>query len=368
MVVAATMGYGMPASAHEDYTGDRYSLDPDIATAIAPQQTSVTLSTSVQTTYSTYRVTVTHYTVRDEVLKPVIVRLATAVVTADGNTVFSPSQTAPIATPSVSGGTCESVSETIAECTITDGLTTKGQNVAFNVSVQAPTAGGQIKLTADTRWREPNEYDRTEYEPQRAALTSLEAPQANKAKSFVPVAGSLFTVNADCARVPGVVGCAATPSDPWTTTITVQNGANLAEITEDVNAPGCARAGNMLDCRNSTISVPGYSNGLVIFLRRDGSTISGGNIKNAVVYYTGTTLPSGVSSWPLRVPACTDTTYGPLPQQGIPCINYAATANRPYVTTSYPKKTVPPKPPVPAGFEDDWEFVIYALDNGRYEQ
>ena len=60
-------------------------------------------------------------------------------------------------------------------------------------------------------------------------------------------------------------------------------GARLAEITEDVDAANCARAGNLLDCRGSTINVPSYESGLVIFLRRDGSTIKGGNIKNAVL-------------------------------------------------------------------------------------
>jgi hypothetical protein len=58
---------------------------------------------------------------------------------------------------------------------------------------------------------------------------------------------------------------------------------------------------------------------------------------------------------------CTDTSNGNLPQPGKPCEDRTQ-------RKAYPSKNRPKDPPVPAGFEGDWQFVIYAVDNGKYNQ
>ena len=247
-------------------TCDRYCQDPDITTTVLRQQDSVTLSTPALTTLATYRITVTHYATRDEALRPVFVDLATGVVAPDGVTPVSPAQSARIVSSSLPAalGACIALPSTAIRCTINNGLSAAGESIAFVVTVEAPQAGAtpiagnQIRLTADTTWKEPDEGPTVlEREPQRVALTPLDIPETTRAKSFVQPGGSLFTVNDQCVRSNEYIGCAATVQDPWTTTVTVTQGNTLVEIKESVDTLGCARAANLLDCRESSITLRG---------------------------------------------------------------------------------------------------------------
>ncbi len=373
-----------PAACPTDAAYPRWNADPDTCTTVQKQQPSITLSRAVQATFATFRVNVTHYPLRDELLQPVTVQLSAVVLDGNGNVLTGQSAEITRGTfvssvgAGVSGSCVVTTSSSTATCTISQlNGAVPGDSATFDIEVKAPTAGAQLRLVASTSFKEPDEGPSViEYEPPRSDVIALLAPNPNLAASYVPLGGSLATIPTSCTgQIPGVIGCAATPTDPWTTTILVIQGANYAQIDQFKDTPGCPRAGNLLDCRESKISVPDYASGLVIFLRRDGSTIQGGNIKHAIVYYTadpGKENPN--ARYPLRVPACTDTTYGVLPQPGIPCLNYEVAPGRPFVTTEYKKKTTPkdgpptPNQVVPPGFELDWEFVIYAKDNGRYIQ
>jgi hypothetical protein len=350
VAVIALMAGAVPAFASDN--------DGDITTTLAGQQTSVTQTTTSVTTYASYRITLTHYTARTEATGPITVKLTT---TVDG----SPSALVPIVGLSAAvpaGSTsCGTPASGVLTCT-TNSLSTPGQSAYFDVTVAAPTSGSQVGLKAETSWYEYGEG--TEYAPTVTASIPLDVPDPNKVKSYVPAntALTLFPSSADCVTGTAYVGCAATPTQPWTTTVQIPASSQIieAEVAQAFNSPDCARAGNLLNCSTSILTIPGSFDHLVITLRRDGSTISsnGAKIANAVVYYDGSPkLPPAGVVYPLQVPNCTDTTYGPLPAPGIPCIK---------VRTDYPKKTVPPKPPVPPEFPNDWEFVIWALDNGKY--
>jgi hypothetical protein len=123
-----------------------------------------------------------------------------------------------------------------------------------------------------------------------------------------------------------------------------------AQIEE---ASGVPLAPNLLDSSITTLSIPGSFQKLVITLRRDASTlIKGAKIASARVYYDNPTTPAPGVTYPYEVLPCTDTSFGVLPKPGLPCINRR---------TEYTRKNAPTP-----DWEDDWEFEIFARDNGRY--
>ena len=148
-------------------------------------------------------------------------------------------------------------------------------------------------------------------------------------------------------------GAVATPQDPWTTTVQVPptTSYTTAEIAETENAlTDCTRAGDLLTCNVSRLTIPGSFAKLVITLRRDASTIAkSAKISSAKIYYDnlkGNNLPI---PYPYDLLPCSNTTtYGTLPKPGIPCINRR---------TEYTKKNAPTPEWV-----GDWEFEIFALD------
>ena len=77
-----------------------------------------------------------------------------------------------------------------------------------------------------------------------------------------------------------------------------------------------------------------------------------GEIDSAKIFYDSPANPAAGVTYPLDLPPCTDTTYGALPKVGIPCIN----SRKRYGNSA------------PAAWRLDWEFEIFALDNGRYTQ
>lgn len=184
-------------------------------------------------------------------------------------------------------------------------------------------------------------------------------------RSAVPKAGSsLFT---------GARGV-ATSTDKWTTTVVVPpdfvvptgsyTTAEIAETVTDVANANCASiAANLLTCSASTLTIPGAFAALKIYFRRDASTLVNpnrpGDINSAKIFYANPAQPNpqiGAANYPIEVPACSVTTYGPLPQPGIPCINKR---------TRFTNSNLPGNDPQ---WLKDWEFEIFAVDNGRYEQ
>jgi len=174
------------------------------------------------------------------------------------------------------------------------------------------------------------------------ASVLLGTPNPTQVKSTVPKTGGEFFTG----------GAVATGGDNWTTTVVVPATTSFttAEITETAGVPV---APTLLNSSTTTLSIPGTFQKLIITLRRDASTIvKGAKIASARLYYDNPTTPAPGVTYPYEVLPCTDTTHGTLPKPGIPCINRR---------TEYTKKTAPAP-----DWEGDWEFEVFALDNGRY--
>jgi hypothetical protein len=199
-----------------------------------------------------------------------------------------------------------------------------------------------------------------------AALpTALGTANAVLVKSAVPKeGGTLFTG----------LGAAPAPGDniDWLTVVQIPPGAayTKATIEESFNPVACSSY--LSKCNSTTLTIPGsfpstnltdpnQFKGLKIFLRLDASQrIKGTQIRSAVLYYSLPSHPDGRIDYTANgglgfvIPACTNTDYGPLPQLGIPCIKKS---------TEYTRKNASS-----ADYIGDWEFEIWALDNGRYSQ
>jgi hypothetical protein len=261
---------------------------------------------------------------------------------------------------SVEGGSCTfSADRKSIDCVI--GQVRAGQSApAFAVFFKAPVkvvngsfdVNGQdfVNFSGTTFYGEgtggePQSTPTNSTELWSTAAVALGTNNPQLVKSVVPKAGgNFFTGN----------GAVATAADTWTTSVKVPaTGAyTTALIAETTGAPPLAP--DLLDLSATTLAIPGQFAQLVITLRRDATTIlKGAKIASAAIVYDN---PSNAGdpriTYPYTVLACTDTTWGVLPQIGIPCINRRI---------AYTKKTAP----TPA-WEDDWEFEVFALDNGRY--
>lgn len=254
--------------------------------------------------------------------------------------------------PCVAGSGGQSV-----ECAI--GQLRAGQSVSFAIFFKAPqkvvntVADGvdedKVSFSGVTYYAEglgglDNSVPQNSTSPFTAPWVTLGTNSPTLVKSAVQKAGGqLYTGS----------GAAATATDTWTTTVSVPATAayTTAEIAE--SSVPLPLAPNLLDQSSTDLTIPGSFAKLVILLRRDASTIvKGAKIASARLLYSNPTTPAAGVTYPYEVLACTDTTYGPLPQPGIPCI-----ARR----TEYTKKTAPTP-----DWEGDWEFEVWALDNGRY--
>ena len=328
--------------------------DPDIVTAMVPLPASVTLSTTALPTYASYQVTLTHNATNAQ-LKPVMFTATTTVVDSAG--VAVPAQTAAFVPASLPVG-CTSTTPSTINCSFSDGLLTPGAVKSFAVTVTAPSAGFKVNFKSKTSWKEWIYF--TESTPEATVSTLLSAPDPLKVSSFVPPGGAtLFT---------GVNGGLPTIDNTWTTTLNLPATAAAAvvNIQNAINPVTCAP--NLTTCNSSTLSIPGgVFDHLTITLRRYATTIAKhAKISSAHVYYSGPAHPDPrVTTYNVGlgfdVPSCTVTTYSPdvLPVQGIPCIK-----SRTAVYKSVIGETE---------HDDDekvllyWEFVIWAKDNGKYQ-
>jgi hypothetical protein len=221
-----------------------------------------------------------------------------------------------------------------------------GAQMGFSIAFNGPADGNQIDFSWRVFWDESGSGGNDGF--RSAAATGLYAPNDSQVSSVVPSQAPALTFFTG--------GGIATVADSWVTRVTVPanvSTSTTATVSETVTPGGCAA--DLLTCNTSTLDIPGsFASLLEIMLRRDASTIAkGAKIDSARIYYQHTSTSSEI-----EVPACTDSSYGTLPQPGIPCEDRT-------LRKAYPKKSTP-KSPVPAGFEGDWEFVIRAVDNGRY--
>jgi hypothetical protein len=257
--------------------------------------------------------------------------------------------------------TCKKTS-TVFTCTL--GQIAGGGSRTFVLIFQAPeafagiTPNKRIKLVSELSFCSNTTCGNTNnasvgVAPQYTTLiTTDDAAIASSLKSVVPSSGaSLFTGGL----------AAATPGDPWKTTVVVPSlvasdppQSYLITSIEESTTLDTRVSCTSVQCWDTNLLIPNLhfpkDSGakLTITLLKDASIVGGGNIKNATVWYINS------ANEIKALDACADT-GGPSP--GIPCV-----ASR----KEYPK-TGTAKNPVPPGFEGDWEFVIEALDNGRYE-
>lgn len=258
-------------------------------------------------------------------------------------TVSGATESAPFVAAIGMGCATTNLEGTAIECSVGQ-LRGGGDSRSFVVIFKAPSQGASVDF-AWTHYYSEGSNDNGAHVDTNSGTTSttLGTPIATELKTYVPPNGGTFYTGAT-----GV----ATPLDPWTTTVFVPVYSK-AEVIESPAVPGCPQAGNLLTCETSTLTIPGSFANLVILFRRDASTIAkSAKISSARLYYSNPTTPDPRITYPYEVLPCTDTTWGALPQPGIPCVKRK---------TEYTKRTAPTP-----DWEYDWELEVWAKDNGRY--
>lgn len=288
-------------------------------------------------------------------------------------TVTDPDESAPFSQPPANDATCSAIANppslnlpaNARTISCDFGQMRAGSSVSFTVFFDAPVkdtnsptpngVAGQCAATDCVHFRGFTAYSEgsndsggsnpNDSNSWLAGEVLLGTPDPTQVKTAVSKAGGVFFTG----------GQIATSSDTWTTTVSVPatTAVTTAEILEEVTLGGCAA--DLTTCAATTLAIPGTFAKLIITLRRDASTIANGaKISSARIYYSSPTTPDPRITYPYEVLPCTDTTYGPLPQVAIPCLNKR---------TDFTKKTAPT-----AEWIGDWQFEIFALDNGRYSQ
>ncbi|HSV69017.1 MAG TPA: hypothetical protein VLI72_02805 [Methylibium sp.] len=234
--------------------------------------------------------------------------------------------------------------------------------VVFN----APSEGSRILLNWTASYSEGgNDSTGASHTDTQAGVaeTLLGTPTDTEAKSYIKASGdSLFT---------GLTG-AATPTDQWTTTVKVPKAAKAA-IFESQDLSICSSS-VIPTCVSTALSIPGTYTGttsasfLIITLRRDAQTIpTGAKIRDAELFYqpgslnedTGVFTPSAAPSF--KVKNCSELAGG-VPGRFNTDGSDAAEEDRRCIKTrtEYSKSNQ-----TPFDFRGDWEFILWAVENGR---
>jgi len=354
----------------------RATHGPDARLDIVATPVSVTRSTASLTTFASYRLTITSLD-HDRLKKFSFKGTVTTEGSTEKATLFS-----------ADGASCTLSDAGALQCAIPGELTSYGKTLTFIVTLKTPVAGDAIKVTGKATFFEYGcDWD---YTPVATASTALTAPDPNALSTFVPASPTtsttLFSGTNTQSGVAGAIPIVdSKTNDPFTTTVIVPAGspATTASVIERDLAESCSANPR---CFETKLTMPGSFDFLTIILRRDKTTLmsskghghSGqgnghdkarGNghdddddgrysgqssIDNAIVKYFPDDDPMNPNRF-IIVPNCS-VVPGGLPTPKNPCI-----ASR----KAYPTKSTS-KTPVPAGLEGDWEFVIHALDNGRY--
>ncbi|MEP7297918.1 MAG: hypothetical protein ABI702_17175 [Burkholderiales bacterium] len=341
-----------------------WSSDIDVITTVTPTPSAVTYSTASLPTYASYDVTLAHYSGRNELVKPVSFSGSTVVV--DANNLAIPGLTAVVVASSLPPGCTIGSTPTSVRCTFLNGLYYKTDKINFSVTVSAPSGGHHVNFVGQASWVECDDYRHSsvEYGPVVTATTALSAPDPLKVSSYVPSGGgTLYTGSNNGIPTP-------TTSSTWAAKVSLPStaAATTASIVNLIADPGCPRAPNLLDCSSSTLTIPGTFANLVITLRRDASTINRrAKIASAIVYYDNPAHPAPnipYAGFGFHVPACTDTSYGgPLPRSGIPCIQTRSAVYAPRTVKDRDEDCDPDDKSKKLLY---WEFIILAVDNGRF--
>lgn len=337
------------------------ATDPNIVFDVSPLPETVTSSRPSLETFAAYRITIANdspYTAKSVKLK-------------GQTTVVGSSESAPFV--SANGAACQPIytpPSSAVECVI--GQLAGYASVTFSVTFAAPANGTRIEFASATFHQRADlgYYAPVIVSPVLVVHTQLVAPNPLQVATFLPEAtgGTVFT---------GSNGGVALSGDVATTTVDVPRSATVAiDETPDPTPPICPGV-PVCPPNVSQLTIPGTFDHLTITLRLDATVIpkrskgsegqrsgdhdddernTGGggagkkpSINKAKVYYQADPTPANPHPQPVEVLACS-ITGGPSP--GTPCI-----ASR----TAYTKKNAPSP-----DFIGDWEFVIFAVDNGRY--
>lgn len=324
------------------------ALAGEIDGTVNPVQPSVSLSIGGSQPVASYSVTLTN-TSGSSALNAA--RLVGTTTVSGGSTAAKA-----VFKSSTSSCTVTNVDQTSIDCNV--GALPLGASKTFTVTFTAPTSGTNIAFA----WQAVFDNGTPPGNSNGDAGTTnvgLDPIDSSAVTSDVPkdVAVTFFTGS-------GI----ATEEDPWVTRVKAPSTSqsSTASVVEEVAAITCAP--DLLTCNTSKLTIPGItfcnaldtgfvlSQCLEIALLRDASTISkGAKIDSARVYYRKLETDAFQEVLP-----CTNTDYGKLPQPGRPCEDRTQ-------RLAFPKKNTP-KTPVAAGFESDWRFMIYAVDNGKYAQ
>lgn len=373
-----------------------------VVPAAASAPGSAALSSPTQTNYVKYRVTLSHYTLRREAFNQVKFVADTVVSAGTAGPAKFFAASAPIVANSgnaailvpPNGNSCVISGAALnhIECTFDFDPSKQGfdypptgtissllqPTITFELTVQSPTGTtlGTLKVNSITRYSESGGSS----EPESygvSTLTNLTVPDPTVVDTYVPTAGTVTT-----GAQSGAATCVE--GNKWVTIVKVPEAAS---VSVNLNPDGTLPTGTTFF---SKVGIPNQLFGvgtkwydhdavnklLVVKLRRDKCTIGSGNAtaKDAllilkekiyyrpdhVVYWPGTSIlknpPPGLGPDPVYLPLnlCL-VTGGPYP--GEPCIVFAQV---------YTKFNLPNVPNADSLYRGDFEWVIFANENGRY--
>jgi len=353
------------------------SSDIDVIQTVTRNLDSVTYSTAALPTYASYGVKLAHYASRNELIKPVYFEASTKVV--DAGNAASATLSAPFLASALPAGCVIGDAPTKVKCSFPNGMYYKTDKIEFALTVSAPlapstpVAGYKVILTSTASWTECENRYRVQTGPTSTTLLPLDAPNPLNVSTLVlPAGGTVYT--GTNAGIP-----APSTDSTWAAKVVVPPTANsvatsISNVVDPMGATtACPRASNLKDCSSSTMTVPGIFSNLVITLRRDASTIdrySYSKINSAIIYYDKPGIPStsppiNYEGYAFQLPSCSDTsTYGgALPKIGIPCIQTRTAVYAPRTTRDRDSDCDPYDKKKKLLY---WEFVILAVDNGRF--
>ncbi len=222
----------------------------------------------------------------------------------------------------------------------------KGTSKSFTLTYKTPLSGDKLRLTIEST---SNAIKGSGF-AETALITVPYSQSIVGFNTYVPPEGGTFFTGVN-GFLEGSPGSPATTNDPWTTTIVIPpiGFATTATVAEQQNGEvtGCSGtfyvSGGCFDTNLTIPSAPGAIQIMSVYLRIDRTKINllGNNINSAVIKYSKDGASYSI------VPDCSATV---VPTSGQPCIQ----ARRAYGSD------------VPAEWVYDWEFLIYAVDNGRY--
>ena len=253
---------------------------------------------------------------------------------------------------------------------------------SFVVVFEAPTSGERLYLDYGATYKEGGTDNNGNSSPTNDSQTgSAFATLVTSAASSDKQLRSYF------ARTTGALLYTRTgvPSDTdtWTTAVQIPAGvaSGEARIVEDSPASSCSNP-VIPTCVRTAIRVPGsYPDAtpldgdvrfLVFTLRRDATTIpTGAQIAKSPLYYTpGTIDENGVfvetypnsTEFPVQLKLCKD--IGGAPSVAAAGTPPAIAAQQQHCIKSFQEYSKNPAK-APPGLAGDWEWVLWATENGR---